>query len=77
MENENPEPAGEPCLQYFKTLCNRRILGDPKYFPRAEYLGRTFHFCMDVCLDAFLNDPDVFIRTHSRGGEDEEIIRSG
>jgi len=48
------------------TLCGRIINADPAYFPRAEYRGRTIYFCTNVCLDAFLADPDAFYKAHRK-----------
>ncbi|MBI1792798.1 MAG: hypothetical protein HYR70_01230 [Chloroflexi bacterium] len=51
--------------QRFVTLCGRIFNDtDPRYFPRAEYRGRTIYLCTEACLNAFLADPDVFYKTH-------------
>jgi YHS domain-containing protein len=50
----------------FVTLCGRVFQSDPAYFPKAQYRGRTIHFCTEVCLDAFLSDPDRFGAAHKK-----------
>lgn len=50
----------------FVTLCGRVFQSDPAYFPKAQYRGRTIHFCTEVCLDAFLSDPDRFVAAHKK-----------
>lgn len=54
----------------FVTLCGRIFRNtDPRYFPRAEYRGRTIYFCTESCLGAFLSDPDLFYKAHSKSGK--------
>lgn len=49
----------------FVTLCGR-IFRDAnlKYYPRAQYRGRTIYLCTDSCLGAFNADPDLFRKAH-------------
>jgi len=48
----------------FVTLCGRKFFADVKYFPKAEFKGRTIIFCTDTCLNAFKADPDIFYKSH-------------
>jgi hypothetical protein len=49
----------------FVTLCGRVFRdADPRYFPCAQYHGRTIYFCTEFCLNAFLSDPDLFYKVH-------------
>lgn len=50
----------------FVALCGRVFRSDPKFFPQAEYRGRTIYLCTEVCLDAFLADPDRFVAAHKK-----------
>jgi len=50
----------------FVTLCGRVFQSDPAYFPKAQYRGRTIHFCTQVCLDAYLSDPERFVAAHKK-----------
>lgn len=34
----------------------------------AEYRRKTYYFCTQECRDAFLADPDKFIRLHRQHG---------
>ncbi|KAF0108636.1 MAG: hypothetical protein FD146_522 [Anaerolineaceae bacterium] len=47
-------------------VCGRTIIGDPDFFPQAEYRGQTVYFCTDFCLNAFLSAPDRFYAVHSK-----------
>jgi len=47
-------------------VCGRSITGDPEFFPQVEYQGRTIYFCTEFCLNAFMNDPDLFYIVHSK-----------
>jgi YHS domain-containing protein len=47
-------------------LCGRTVTGDARYFPQAEYRGRTLYFCTEFCRNAFLSDPDRFAAAHSK-----------
>jgi len=49
-----------------ETVCHRTITSDPAYFPRVEYQGEVIYFCTEVCLHAFLEDPEEFLKTHSQ-----------
>jgi hypothetical protein len=53
-------------LLSFTALCGRVFHADPDYFPQAEYRGQTLYFCTEVCLGAFLSDPDRFVAAHSK-----------
>ncbi len=54
---------------HFVTLCGRIFYNtDPRYFPRAEYRGRTIYFCTNSCLAAFQADPEKFYRAHRKSG---------
>jgi hypothetical protein len=50
----------------FVALCGRVFRSDPEFFPQAEYRGRTIYLCTEVCLDAFLADPDRFVAAHKK-----------
>lgn len=47
-------------------LCGRKLTGDPRYFPQAEYHGQTVYFCTEYCLRAFLEDPERFSLVHRK-----------
>lgn len=34
----------------------------------AEYRRKTYYFCAQVCRDAFLADPQRYLRTHRQHG---------
>lgn len=56
----------------FTTLCGRALCDtDPQYFPRAQYHGRTIYFCAEVCLGAFLADPEIFYKVHRKSKNDK------
>ena len=49
----------------FVTLCGRVFRDtDRSYFPNADWQGHTLYFCTQVCLEAFLADPEAFYRSH-------------
>ncbi len=50
----------------FVTICGRVFHADPRYFPTAQYRGRTIYMCTDSCLGAFLSDPDRFVAAHKK-----------
>jgi len=52
----------------FHTVCKRVFHANPAYFPQAEYQGKTVYFCTDICLEAFLADPERFYCAHSKPG---------
>jgi len=57
----------------FVTLCGRIFLNtDPRYFPSAQYHGRTIYFCTDSCLGAFRADPERFYRAHRKSNHEPE-----
>ena len=59
----------------FVTLCGRILRDtDPQYFPRAEYRGRTIYFCTESCLNAFLADPELFYKAHSKSANRQEKV---
>jgi YHS domain-containing protein len=45
-------------------LCGRNILGNPVYFPKAEFRGRKIYFCTEYCRNAFESAPDRFYEVH-------------
>ena len=49
-----------------ETVCHRTVTGDPAYYPKAEYHGRTVYFCTEYCLRAFLADPERFYPAHRK-----------
>jgi hypothetical protein len=55
-----------PKRNSFVALCGRVFRSDPEFFPQAEYRGRTIYLCTEVCLDAFLADPDRFVAAHKK-----------
>jgi YHS domain-containing protein len=55
----------------FETICHRTITGDSSYFPQAVYHDQIIYFCTEVCLRAFLDGPDTFIKIHGREIPDE------
>lgn len=34
----------------------------------AEWLGKTYYFCAPECRDAFLADPQCYLRAHRQHG---------
>jgi hypothetical protein len=58
-----------PKRNSFVALCGRVFRSDPEFFPQAEYRGRTIYLCTEVCLDAFLSDPDRFVAAHKKKRE--------
>jgi YHS domain-containing protein len=56
-----PDPA-----QGMETVCHRMIYGDPGYYPRANFHGRTIYFCTETCQSVFLSDPERFFAVHGR-----------
>jgi YHS domain-containing protein len=34
------------------------------WYPHASYQGRIIYFCTEICLDAFMADPDRFFTAH-------------
>ena len=62
----HPLPGSAPSVQTFVTACGRLLTGDPRYYPQAVYEGKTIHFCTEVCLDAFREDPQGFLKAHTR-----------
>jgi YHS domain-containing protein len=48
------------------TVCHRTLTGDLAYTPQAKYNGQTLYFCFEVCLRAFLEDPDRFLAVHGK-----------
>ncbi|RJP49453.1 MAG: hypothetical protein C4583_12335 [Anaerolineaceae bacterium] len=50
----------------FVALCGRVFHSDPEFFPQAEYHDRTIFLCTEVCLGAFLSDPDRFVAAHKK-----------
>ncbi len=63
----DPTPAtdGEP-LVFSETVCHRTITGDPAYYPKAEFHGRTIFFCTEICQSVFLSDPERFYVAHRK-----------
>ncbi len=51
---------------FLETVCHRTITGDPAYYPRAEFHGRTIYFCFEICQSVFLSDPERFYAAHGR-----------
>jgi len=63
--------------QQFVALCGRIFTNtDPKYFPAAQYRGRTIRLCTESCLGAFLADADVFYKVHrnSEKGQSQDSL---
>ena len=50
----------------FVALCGRVFHANSDYFPQAEYRGRTIYFCTEVCLGAYLADPERFVAAHKK-----------
>jgi YHS domain-containing protein len=50
----------------FVAICGRVFHSDPDYFPQAEYHGRAIYFCTEVCLGAYLSDPERFVAAHKK-----------
>lgn len=68
----------KPVPSQFVTLCGRIFRGaDAGYFPHASYRGRTLYLCTQVCLDAFLADPERFFRAHRRSAKHKGPIGNG
>ena len=61
FSDENGEITAFP-----ETVCRRTITGDPAYYPRAEFHGRTIYFCTETCQSVFLSDPERFYAAHSK-----------
>ena len=61
MDNPPPENFAFP-----ETICHRPVTGDLRYYPQAEYQGRTIYFCTEYCLRAFLEDSERFYPAHSK-----------
>jgi YHS domain-containing protein len=70
MASEYKKSTAE--LTRIVTLCGRIIQADPAYFPHTEYRGRTIYLCTEVCLGAFLADPDVLYKIH-RNSEKKSV----
>lgn len=34
------------------------------WYPQAAYQNRMIYFCTEICLDAFIADPDRFYAAH-------------
>jgi YHS domain-containing protein len=62
----SPRPGSDTAVQTFVTACGRLLTGDARYSPQAVYRGKTIHFCTEACLDAFREDPQGFLKTHTR-----------
>jgi hypothetical protein len=57
----------------FVVLCGRVFRdADPKYFPSAQYRGRTIRFCTESCLGAFLADPNIFYKVHRNSEKNKD-----
>ena len=62
----------------FVTLCGRIFRGaDARYFPQVSHRGRTIYLCTQVCMDAFLADPEKFYHAHRNTEKDRGPIRAG
>jgi YHS domain-containing protein len=59
------DPAEDP-IAFPETVCHRTIRGDPAYYPKAEFHGRTIFFCTETCQNIFLSDPERFFAAHSK-----------
>jgi Cu+-exporting ATPase len=40
-------------------VCGMEV--DPTSAPALEHAGRLYHFCSQECLDAFQDEPDLFV----------------
>jgi YHS domain-containing protein len=71
-----PEPGGEEQVLFIEavpvtkaeieTICHRRIIGDPAFYPQEDFHGRTIYFCTQTCQSVFLSDPERFYAAHSK-----------
>lgn len=62
----------------FVTLCGRIFRGaEARYFPQVSHRGRTIYLCTQVCLDAFLADPERLYRAHRNSEKENAPIENG
>jgi YHS domain-containing protein len=68
----------KPARSQFVTLCGRIFRGaDARYFPQVSHRGRTLYVCTQVCLDAFLADPEKFYRAHRNSEKHKGPMQTG
>ena len=62
----------------FITLCGRIFQDtDADFFPNGTWHGRRIYFCTQVCLEAFLADPEPFYRAHRNSEKTKGPILAG
>ena len=57
-------PTMLPDQQRPLMVCGRAIAADLAACYQAEFQGRVIYFCTDICLEAFLADPERFYAAH-------------
>jgi YHS domain-containing protein len=59
MKNDKEEPT-------FKDPVCEMVLSRKTAVAEAEYQGKTYYFCAEICRDAFEADPEKYLRGRGR-----------